>query len=79
MAIGDKIPNMDDASLTTLKANASRLQFVGGAQSEAALALLPLIDAEIADRLSRKPAKVTKPRARRTPAVVVAAAVAELV
>ena len=69
MAIGDKLSSMDDASLTNLKANASRLQFSGGAQSEAALALLPLIEAELAVRLSRKPAKVTKPRVRRAPVV----------
>ncbi len=72
MAIGDKLSSMDDASLKTLKANASRLQFSGGAQSEAALSLLPLIEAELAERLSRKPAKVTKPRVRKAPAAVVA-------
>jgi hypothetical protein len=65
---------MDDASLTNLKANASRLQFTGGAQSEAALALLPLIDAELAVRLSRKPVKVTKARVRRVPAIAAVAA-----
>jgi len=69
MAIGDKLSIMDDASLTNLKANASRLQFSGGAQSEAALALLPMIEAELAVRLSRKPLKATKARLRRTPAL----------
>ncbi len=78
MAIGDKLSLMDDASLTTLKANASRLQFSGGAQSQAAIALLPLIEAELSVRLSRKPAKVTKPRVRKAPAVSVAAVAAEV-
>ncbi len=74
MAIGDKLVSMDDASLSNLKANASRLQFSGGAQSEAAIALLPLIEAELALRLSRKPVKVTKPRVRRIPAIAAVAA-----
>ena len=75
MAIGDKLSSMDDASLNNLKTNASRLQFSGGAQSEAALALLPQIEAELAVRLSRKPVKVTKPRVRRAPVVAVVAEV----
>ena len=65
MAIADKLPTLDDAALARLRANAARLQAAGGAMREEAALLLPLIEAEIAER-ERKPAKPAPgPRPRR--------------
>jgi hypothetical protein len=65
MTLADKIPNMDKAALTILRANATRLQGVGSVKSEAAAELLLLIEAEFAKREAEKPAKVTKPRVKK--------------
>ena len=72
MAMADLIPTPDDEGLANLRANAQRLETSGVArQQEQAAALLPLIDAELADRLSRKPPKpAPKARARKLAAVV---------
>jgi hypothetical protein len=68
MALADRLPTLDDAALANLRANAVRLQSVEGAKGEAAAVLLPLIEAEIADRESRKPPKPARAaRAARTP------------
>ena len=64
MAIADMLPTMDDAALASLRINASRLQAdADGARQEQAAMLLPLIDAELAERDARKPPK--PPRAVR--------------
>jgi hypothetical protein len=66
MAIADLIPSMDDSSLATLRSNASRIEGgVKGAKQEAAANLLPLIDAELADRESKKPPKAAVVRKRK--------------
>jgi hypothetical protein len=66
MAIADLIPSMDDLSLATLRSNASRIEGgVKGAKQEAAANLLPLIDAEMADRESKKPPKAAVARKRK--------------
>lgn len=57
MVTADQLPTLDDTALANLRANAARLQSGGGARREAAAALLPLIEAEITERRSRKPAK----------------------
>ncbi len=59
MAIADMIPTLNDASLASLRVNATKLEASGNGprQREAAL-LLPLIDAELATRLANKPKAV---------------------
>jgi len=58
MAIQDLIPAMEDKDLATLRGNARRLETSGSAKQQAAAAeLLPVIDAEIATRKARVPAK----------------------
>lgn len=64
MAMADLIPTLDDEGLANLRANAQRLETSGVArQQEQAAALLPLIDAELAERLARTPPKAA-PKAR---------------
>lgn len=69
MPLSDMIPTMSDADLKTLRANATRLQAHGvTTQQSAASEILPVIDAEIADRAARnpKPAKAApKPRKKK--------------
>lgn len=66
MAISDLIPTMDDQALANLRANAQRLAVSGAARQQTdAAALIPLIEAEVADRIARKPAKAVKPKAVR--------------
>ncbi|MDO9245931.1 MAG: hypothetical protein Q8N10_12500 [Phenylobacterium sp.] len=67
MSMADLIPTLDDEGLANLRANAQRLENSDVArQAEQAAALLPLIDAELADRLSRVPPKAPpKPRAKK--------------
>jgi hypothetical protein len=77
MTISEMIPSLDDAALANLRSNATRLEATGAGQKrQEAADLLPLIDAELAERASRKPAP--KPRARKK-AVVAAAPVVESV
>ena len=58
MAIQDLIPAMEDKDLATLRGNARRLEASGSAKQQAAASeLLPFIDAEIATRKARAPAK----------------------
>jgi hypothetical protein len=70
MAIADLIPQMDDAGLANLHANAQRLAVdaVEPQRGQAAL-LLPLIEVELAEREARKPAPAAPKR--RTKKVVV--------
>jgi hypothetical protein len=65
MALADRLSTLDDKALANLRANAVRLQSADGAKREEAAVLLPLIEAEIADRESRKPPKPA--RAARAP------------
>lgn len=71
MSMADLIPTLDDEGLANLRANAQRLENSDVArQAEQASALLPLIDAELAERLSRVPPKAPpKPRAKKVVAV----------
>lgn len=69
MALADMIPTMSDPDLKTLRANAARLQEHGAAQQQTAASdILPIIDAEIAERIARNPKPVKappKPRAKK--------------
>ena len=68
MAISDLIPTMDDQALANLRANAQRLEGTGTARQQTdAAALIPLIEAEVADRIARKPVKPVKAKAVRVP------------
>ena len=63
MALADMIPTLDDKALANLRDNAMRLESAGGRQQQQAIEALPLIQAELAARLARKPPKKTaKPR-----------------
>ena len=57
MALADMLPTLDDAALANLWANATRLETGAGAKQKEAALLLPLIEAELADREARKPPK----------------------
>ena len=75
MTIADRIPTLTDADLATLNANARRLSDSGTpAQQSAAADLLPLIEAQIADRLANRPVKAKVVRKKK----VVAEAEAEV-
>lgn len=74
MALADMIPTMDDAQLKTLRENAVRIQHgEDPARQNAAAEILPVIDAEIADRAAKNPKPAPKPRAKRKPAAAAAA------
>ena len=63
MAMADLIPGMDDKALANLHSNALRLQESGAPKQQAQAAeLLPLIDAELADRKAKLPPKKTPVR-----------------
>jgi hypothetical protein len=73
MAVVDMIPTLDEAALKTLLANARRLEAGGtSAQKKAAEAMIPVIDAELVERESRKPPKKTPVRAKRKTAAAAA-------
>jgi hypothetical protein len=60
MAIAEKIPSLDDASLVTLRGNAARLsEGAISARQKEAKQLLLVIDAELVERKmkARKPVK----------------------
>ena len=66
MAIADKIPSLSNLELANLRDNARRLSETGTAQQKAAAdELAPLIEAQLAERKARAPAKT---KAARTPA-----------
>ena len=74
MALADLIPTMDDAQLKTLRENAVRIQDGDDpARQNAAAEILPVIDAELADRAAKNPKPAPKPRAKRKPAATAAA------
>ena len=60
MAIGDRLNALDDSALKTLYKNAQRLEGLPGKQQAEAALLVPLIEAEMAQRKADKPPK--KPR-----------------
>ena len=68
MAMADLIPGMDDKALANLHSNALRLQESGAPKQQAQAAeLLPLIDAELADRKPKLPPKKTPVRKAAAP------------
>ena len=70
MAIADMLPKMDDKALESLKVNALRLQEEPeGARQKQAEMLLPLIEAELAEREARKPPKPVRVVRKRLPVV----------
>ncbi|WP_174301651.1 hypothetical protein [Caulobacter sp. S45] len=74
MAVADMLPTMDDKALESLKANALRLQDEPeGARQKQAEMLLPLIEAELAEREARKPPKPVRVVRKKAPAGVKAA------
>jgi hypothetical protein len=65
MSIEDRIPSLTDKELASLQENATRLALSGSAKQKADCErVLPLIDAELAERKARAPA----PAARKTAA-----------
>jgi hypothetical protein len=69
MTLTELIPTLDDKALTTLRDNARRLEAGGGDRRQAAAEALPIIEAEVAARLARKPAKPpARPRRAKTAA-----------
>ena len=74
MAVADMLPTMDDKALESLKANALRLQDEPeGTRQKQAEMLLPLIEAELAEREARKPPKAARVVRKKAPAAVKAA------
>ena len=74
MALADLIPTMDDAQLKTLREHAVRIQDgEDPTRQNAAAEILPVIDAELADRAAKNPKPAPKPRAKRKPAAATAA------
>ena len=70
MAIADMLPTMDDKALDSLKANALRLQDEpDGARQKQADLLLPLIEAELAEREARKPPRPARVVRKKAPVV----------
>lgn len=63
MSLAEMIPTLDDKALANLRDNARRLEAGDGRQQQKAAEALPLIEAELANRLALKPPKKTaKPR-----------------
>jgi|GEM_PF-3412459 len=75
MTVSDLIPTLDDKELANLHANALRLQAGAGKRRDEAAVLIPLIEAEQAERIARTPPK--RRAVRRAPAAAEAAAPAE--
>ena len=74
MAVADMLPKMDDKALDSLRANALRLQDEPeSARQKQAVLLLPLIEAELAEREARKPPKPPRVVRKKPPAAVKAA------
>ena len=69
MALADMLPTMDDAALASLMSNAKRLQSgAEGPRRDQAAELVPLIEAEQADRQAKKPPKPAPVRRRKAAA-----------
>ena len=66
MDIAERLPSLTDQQLAIMRANAERLAEGGTNKQQAESArLLPLIDAEMADRKARAPAPVKAVRRSR--------------
>jgi hypothetical protein len=66
LAIADLIPSLTDVELVNLKNNALRLSESGTpAQMAAAVEITPLVEAEMAERIARKPAKAKPVRRKK--------------
>lgn len=66
MTLAERLPELDDKALTNLRDNARRIAGDASSRKAAEAAeLLPLIDAEIADRKAKAPPPA--PRARKAP------------
>jgi hypothetical protein len=64
MDLAAKLPQMEDAALAVLRANAERLEQTGtSAQKAAAAALMPALEAELE---SRRAAKLAAAKSKRT-------------
>jgi hypothetical protein len=57
MSMAERIVTMDDAALVRFRDNVQRLAATPGRQQNEAIALAPLIEAELAERESKKPPK----------------------
>jgi hypothetical protein len=67
MSLLEKLPGMEDAALSTLHANAVRLEQAGSpAQRASAGALLPAIEAELAARRTAKQERLAQARRERS-------------
>lgn len=64
LALTDRLSTFDKQQLLTLRANARRLEADAGPRAAEAVALLPLIDAELSRRVAAEPAKTRAKRAR---------------
>ena len=70
MTLADRLPTFDDAALVNLRSNAIRLSVdTTDDRQEDAVALLPLIEAEIAGREARKPPKPLRRSPRKSAGV----------
>ncbi len=65
--MAEMLPSLEDKELATLRDNAQRLEQSApeAKQRTAAAELMPLIDAEIADRKAKAPPPVRKTRAKK--------------
>lgn len=74
--MAEMLPVLDDKELVTLRSNAQRLEqsATEAKQRTAAAELLPLIEAEIADRKAKAPPPVRKTRAKKAEAAAEASA-----
>ena len=77
MAIGDRLSVLDDSALKTLYKNAQRLEGIPGKQQAEAATLVPLIEAEMAQRKADKPPPKKAARTTKAAAAAAAAAAAE--
>ncbi len=64
MTLAERLPSLAREELLALRENARRLGSEAGTRQEEAAALLPLIEAELAQRAERQPAKAASPRAK---------------
>ncbi len=67
MSIEDRIPSLSDKELASLQENAMRLALSGSIKQKADCErVLPLIDAELAERKARAPAPAARKTAKKT-------------
>lgn len=79
MTMIDRIPGLTDADLATLHGNARRLEMSSDVgRSKAAVDMLPVIEAELAQREAAKPKKAPPKRKPAAPKVAKAKKTAEV-